>query len=205
MSLKSVVCVICSTQAANPVGIGVDGGVDTTNAGRIVGAGATMLVVGSALFKQADLARGDSRSSRRGRDGRFCSEHGVLFLDRARSLCRDRPNGRRLLRELLRVVRGGARRPAADRWMELSRDGTFGCVAAGHRGALRVSQAGEVRRRAGSRTEGRLLSPVRMEFTYEVRRLRDGAVAADGRTVHAALDARGRPCRLPARVREVFA
>jgi ribulose-phosphate 3-epimerase len=45
-------------QASNPVGIGVDGGVDTTNAGRIVGAGATMLVVGSALFKQADLARG---------------------------------------------------------------------------------------------------------------------------------------------------
>jgi acyl-CoA thioester hydrolase len=54
------------------------------------------------------------------------------------------------------------------------------------------------------RTEGRLLSPVRMEFTYEVR-LRDGDVAAAGRTVHAALDARGRPCRLPARVREVFA
>ena len=45
-------------QASNPVGIGVDGGVDTTNAGRIAGAGATMLVVGSALFKQADLARG---------------------------------------------------------------------------------------------------------------------------------------------------
>jgi acyl-CoA thioester hydrolase len=54
-------------------------------------------------------------------------------------------------------------------------------------------------------TEGRLLSPVRMEFTYEVRRVRDGEVAAEGRTVHAALDARGRPCRLPARVREVFA
>jgi ribulose-phosphate 3-epimerase len=45
-------------QASNPVGVGVDGGVDATNAGRIVGAGATMLVVGSALFKQADLARG---------------------------------------------------------------------------------------------------------------------------------------------------
>ena len=28
----------------------MDGGVDTTNAGRIVGAGATMLVAGSALF-----------------------------------------------------------------------------------------------------------------------------------------------------------
>ena len=45
-------------RASNPVGIGVDGGVDTSNAGRIAEAGATMLVVGSALFKQADLARG---------------------------------------------------------------------------------------------------------------------------------------------------
>jgi acyl-CoA thioester hydrolase len=55
------------------------------------------------------------------------------------------------------------------------------------------------------RTVGRLLSPVRMEFTYEVRRLPDGGVSAAGRTVHAALNASGRPCRLPARVREVFA
>jgi len=52
---------------------------------------------------------------------------------------------------------------------------------------------------------GRLLSPVRMEFTYEVRRLADNQVSASGRTVHAALDNAGRPCRLPARIREVFA
>jgi acyl-CoA thioesterase FadM len=44
-----------------------------------------------------------------------------------------------------------------------------------------------------------------MEFTYQVVRREDQAVAASGRTVHAALDAAGRPCRLPARVREVFA
>ena len=44
--------------ASNPAGIGVDGGIDTTNAGRVAAAGATMLVVGSALFKQADLGRG---------------------------------------------------------------------------------------------------------------------------------------------------
>jgi len=50
-----------------------------------------------------------------------------------------------------------------------------------------------------------VLSPVRMEFSYEVRRLEDGEIAAEGRTVHAALDARGRPCRIPERVREVFA
>lgn len=55
------------------------------------------------------------------------------------------------------------------------------------------------------RTTGRVLSPVRMEFSYEVRRIDDGVVAASGRTVHAALDTGGKPCRLPARIREVFA
>jgi acyl-CoA thioester hydrolase len=57
------------------------------------------------------------------------------------------------------------------------------------------------------RTEGRMLSPVRMEFEYKVFR-RDAAeqvLTASGRTVHAALDPNGRPCRLPARIREVFA
>ena len=52
---------------------------------------------------------------------------------------------------------------------------------------------------------GRLLSPVRMEFNYEVRRAADAIVVASGKTVHAALDDAGRPCRLPARIREVFA
>jgi acyl-CoA thioester hydrolase len=55
------------------------------------------------------------------------------------------------------------------------------------------------------RTTGRLLSPIRMEFEYEVIRTEDQIVAATGKTVHAALDASGRPRRLPARVREVFA
>jgi acyl-CoA thioester hydrolase len=55
------------------------------------------------------------------------------------------------------------------------------------------------------RTEGRMMSPVRMEFQYQVLTRRDGALAASGRTVHASLDASGRPCRLPARIREVFA
>jgi len=54
-------------------------------------------------------------------------------------------------------------------------------------------------------TVGRMLSPVRMEFDYEVIRIQDGTVAATGKTVHAALDSTGRPCRLPQRVREVFA
>ncbi len=55
------------------------------------------------------------------------------------------------------------------------------------------------------RTEGRMLSPVRMEFTYQVVRRDGGVVAASGRTLHAALDPAGKPCRLPERIRQVFA
>jgi acyl-CoA thioester hydrolase len=55
------------------------------------------------------------------------------------------------------------------------------------------------------RTEGRMLSPVRMEFQYKVFRRDDQVLTASGRTVHAALDRNGRPCRLPDRIREVFA
>lgn len=55
------------------------------------------------------------------------------------------------------------------------------------------------------RAEGRLLSPVRMEFVYEVVCRADAALAASGRTVHAAVAPDGRICRLPHRIRQVFA
>lgn len=55
------------------------------------------------------------------------------------------------------------------------------------------------------RTEGRLTSPVRVEFSYEVVVGEAGQVAAVGRTVHAATDVNGRPRRLPDRVVEAFA
>jgi acyl-CoA thioester hydrolase len=55
------------------------------------------------------------------------------------------------------------------------------------------------------KTEGRMLSPVRMEFQYQVVRKDDQTIAAEGKTVHAAVDLSGKPCRLPERVREVFA
>jgi acyl-CoA thioester hydrolase len=78
--------------------------------------------------------------------------------------------------------------------------------------ALPVIQA-ECQYHAGARyddelevkTAGRLLSPVRMEFTYEVVRREDLALTASGRTVHAAINPDGRPCRLPERIRQVFA
>jgi len=52
---------------------------------------------------------------------------------------------------------------------------------------------------------GRLLSPVRMEFQYTVRLRTDQTVVATGYSRHAAIGPSGRPCRLPARVRDVFA
>lgn len=54
-------------------------------------------------------------------------------------------------------------------------------------------------------TTGALLSPVRVEFRYEVVRRADRTLLATGRTVHAAVDSQGRPRRLPADVREVLA
>jgi acyl-CoA thioester hydrolase len=55
------------------------------------------------------------------------------------------------------------------------------------------------------RAEVRLLSPVRLEFTYEVVLTKDGSTSAVGTTRHAALTMAGRPCRLPERIREAFA
>jgi acyl-CoA thioester hydrolase len=55
------------------------------------------------------------------------------------------------------------------------------------------------------RTEGHMLSPVRMQFNYTVVRHGDQSVAASGHTVHAAVTPAGRVARLPARIRQVFA
>lgn len=55
------------------------------------------------------------------------------------------------------------------------------------------------------RTRGRLLSPVRLAFDYEVVRALDELVVATGTTVHAAVDRSGRPMRLPPRVKELLA
>lgn len=55
------------------------------------------------------------------------------------------------------------------------------------------------------RTTGRVTSPVRIEFDYEVRvKGQDGTIAT-GRTGHAAITKAGKPCRLPLRVVEAFA
>ena len=54
-------------------------------------------------------------------------------------------------------------------------------------------------------TRATLLTPVRIRFDYELRRNGEGQPAAVGHTIHAAIDGNGRPCRLPARVREMLA
>jgi acyl-CoA thioester hydrolase len=53
-------------------------------------------------------------------------------------------------------------------------------------------------------TRARLLTPVRMRFDYELTRIADGILSAVGYTVHAALDAGGKPTRLPARLCEML-
>jgi acyl-CoA thioester hydrolase len=54
------------------------------------------------------------------------------------------------------------------------------------------------------RTRATGLTAVRVRFDYEVVRVSDETMTASGHTVHAAVDANGRPCRLPARVREML-
>jgi acyl-CoA thioester hydrolase len=54
-------------------------------------------------------------------------------------------------------------------------------------------------------TTARLVSPVRLAFDYTVVRPSDAMVIASGYTVHASVDQTGRPVRLPARVKELFA
>ena len=51
---------------------------------------------------------------------------------------------------------------------------------------------------------GQQVSRARLAFDYEVVRSADMAVLARGRTVHAAINRRGRPCRLPERIRLLF-
>jgi len=83
-------------------------------------------------------------------------------------------------------------------YREMEQDGVGLPVIEAHceyRQAARYDDELEVRTRAT------LLSPVRLRFDYDIVRRQDNVVAATGYTVHAAVDAAGRPCRLPVRVR----
>jgi acyl-CoA thioester hydrolase len=54
------------------------------------------------------------------------------------------------------------------------------------------------------RTRGSIVSPVRIKFSYELVRPKDNATLAIGHTIHAALDATGRPRRLPDSVKSLM-
>ena len=54
------------------------------------------------------------------------------------------------------------------------------------------------------RTTAELLSHVRVRFDYQVVRVCDALLLADGHTVHASLDSTGRPRRLPDRIKSLF-
>ena len=54
-------------------------------------------------------------------------------------------------------------------------------------------------------TSATLVTPVRVRFDYEVRPAGGGPKAATGYTVHAVLDAAGKPCRMPDRVKREMA
>ena len=55
------------------------------------------------------------------------------------------------------------------------------------------------------RVQGELASPARVRFTYEIVRAADGTLLVTGHTMHATIDRDGRACRLPERVRSLFA
>ena len=55
------------------------------------------------------------------------------------------------------------------------------------------------------RTTGRLISPLRVEFRYQLVRVDDDTVLASGRTEHVPLNRDGRPCRLDRALREALA
>jgi acyl-CoA thioester hydrolase len=53
-------------------------------------------------------------------------------------------------------------------------------------------------------TTGAIVSLVRVRFEYQIVRASDGATLAGGHTVHASLDANGKPRRLPDQIRNLF-
>jgi acyl-CoA thioester hydrolase len=86
-------------------------------------------------------------------------------------------------------------------YRDMERDGTALPVIEAHceyRQPARYDDEMEIAAR------GTLLTPVRMRFDYDVVRVADNTVAAVGHTVHAAVDAGGKPCRLPARVKDML-
>jgi acyl-CoA thioester hydrolase len=54
------------------------------------------------------------------------------------------------------------------------------------------------------RTTASAVTPVRLRFDYQAMRTASDTLVAEGHTVHAAVGARGRPCRLPSKVTQLL-
>jgi acyl-CoA thioester hydrolase len=86
-------------------------------------------------------------------------------------------------------------------YRDMERDGTALPVIEAHceyRQPARYDDEIEIAARAT------MLTAVRIRFDYHVVRVADDTLTAIGHTVHAAVDAGGKPCRLPPRVREML-
>lgn len=93
-------------------------------------------------------------------------------------------------------------RQAGFSYRDMEREGTALPVIEAHceyRQPVRYDDEVEIAAR------GTLLTPARVRFDYDVALVADGIRAAAGHTVHAAVDINGKPCRLPARLRETLA
>jgi len=93
-------------------------------------------------------------------------------------------------------------RAAGSTYRELEADGIALPVIEAHCQYLRSARYDD---ELEIHTTGRFMSPVRVEFIYEVVRPADAATIATGRTVHAALDHDGKPRRLPSHVKAALA
>ena len=99
------------------------------------------------------------------------------------------------------VARGGTAAHARLDYREMEATGVFLPVIEAHceyRRPARYDDEIEVH------AEGRVCSFVRMEFDYGVVITGQTGHRGHGRTLHAAVGGDGRPCRLPARIREAF-
>lgn len=93
-------------------------------------------------------------------------------------------------------------RPTGSSYRQLEAEGTILPVIEAHceyRRPLRYDDEVEIRAR------GTMLSPVRLRFDYEVVRSGAAEPSAVGWTEHCGVDPDGRPRRLPASVRRLFA
>ena len=136
------------TRAGVQADIEVDGGIDQGNIGRVVAAGATMIVAGRVDFRRRRPRIGGAHPQEpaaleAAARGPAVTRSGTT--PGAGPVRGNRPDAGRLPRQLLRVVRGRAHRPAAGPRLVVPGDGGGGVRAAGHRSPLCVPPPGAIR------------------------------------------------------------